>query len=128
MDYVVGVDLAQVRDYTAIAVVTFDEIRKEAVAIAEKLYRLSHKRVSEDELPEAHLERMPMGTPYPVVVRTCGASSTPPLQNNAELVVDATGMGAAVVEMLREAGLYFKSVIITSGEKEVRKHLSGTQA
>jgi hypothetical protein len=127
MEYFVGLDLGQTRDYTAIAVVTFDDIRKEAVALAEKLYRLGGRRVSEDELPEArlevvHLERMPLGTSYPKVVQRVRAlMDMSPLKGNAELVVDATGVGAAVVEMLRETGLWFKSVLITAGDKEVRE-------
>lgn len=127
MEYFVGLDLGQARDYTAIAVVTFDAGRKEAVALAEQLYRLRGRRVSEDDLPEAHLEvvhleRMPLGTPYPEMVRRVQALlGTPPLKGNAELVVDATGVGAAVVGMLREAGLWFKSVLITAGDQEVRE-------
>ena len=127
MEYFLGLDLGQTRDYTAVAVVTFDDIRKEAVALAEELYKLSHRRVTEDELPQAHLdvvhpERMPLGTPYPEVVRRMTTLlRTPPLEGNAEVVVDATGVGAAVVEMLREAGLYFESVIITAGDKETRE-------
>src|SRR3712207_8825013 len=109
MEYFVGLDLGQTRDFTAVAVVTFDDIRKEAVGLAEDLYRLGGKRVSEDELPEAHLEvvhleRMPLGTSYPKVVQRMQAlMDMPPLKGNAELVVDATGVGAAVVEMLRES-------------------------
>ena len=41
-----------------------------------------------------HLERMPLGTPYPTIVRHVRALlDTPPLKGNAELVVDATGVG-----------------------------------
>jgi hypothetical protein len=127
VEYFVGLDLGQMRDYTAIAVVTFDDIRKEAVGLAEQLYRLGGRRIPEDELPEphlevVHLERMPLGTSYPKVVQRARAlMETSPLEGNAELVVDATGVGAAVVEMLRETGLWFKSVLITAGDKEVRE-------
>jgi hypothetical protein len=124
MEYFVGLDLGQARDYTAVAVVTFDERRKLAVALANELYRLRGRRASERGLPKpgvevVHLERMPLGTPYPETVRRVGALlDTPPLEGNAELVVDATGVGAAVVGMLREAGLRFKSVLITAGDEE----------
>lgn len=124
MEYFVGLDLGQARDYTAVAVVTFDERRKLAVALANELYKLRGRRVSERELPKpgvevVHLERMPLGTPYPETVRRVRALlDTPPLEGNAELVVDATGVGAAVVGMLREAGLRFKSVLITAGGEE----------
>jgi hypothetical protein len=74
MEYFLGLDLGQMRDHTAVAVVTYDDIRKEDAALAEKLYKLGHRRVPEEELPEAHLEvvhleRMPLGTPYLEVVR-----------------------------------------------------------
>ncbi len=136
MEYFVGLDLGQTRDFTAIAVVTFDDMRKEAVGLAEELYRLGGKRVSEDELPEAclevvHLERMPPGTSYRnVVQRVRDLMDTPPLKGNAELVVDATSVGAAVVEMLRETGLWFRSVLIASGDKggQGGDHLPGSQA
>jgi hypothetical protein len=127
LEYFVGLDLGQTRDYTAIAVVTFDEIRKEAVGLAEELFRLGGRRLSEDELPEprlevVHLERMPLGTSYPKVVqRVRDLMNAPPLRANAELVADSTGVGAAVVEMLRETGLWFRSVLITAGDKEVRE-------
>jgi hypothetical protein len=127
VEFFVGLDLGQTQDYTAIAVVTFDRRRKEAVALAEDIYRLGGGSVSESKLPEAHLEvvhleRMPLGTPYPAVVRRVRTLlHTPPLQKNVELVVDATGVGAAVVGILREAGLWFRSVLITAGDKEVRE-------
>jgi hypothetical protein len=125
MEYFVGLDLGQARDHTAIAAVSFDADRKEAVALAEQLYSLGGRRVPEDDLPEAHLEvvhleRMPLGTPYPTIVRHVRTLlDTPPLKGNAELIVDATGVGAAVVGMLGEAGLRFKSVLITAGDEEV---------
>ena len=46
---------------------------------------------------------------------------TPPLKGNADLVVDATGVGAAVVGMLGEAGLWYKGVLITAGDKELEE-------
>ena len=36
----------------------------------------------------------------------------------AELAVDSTGVGAAVVDVLRDAGLSFRAVVITAGERE----------
>jgi len=69
-----------------------------------------------------HLERLPLGTSYPEVARRVRALlDTPPLKGNADLVVDATGVGAAVVGMLGEAGLRYQSVLITAGDQEVRE-------
>ena len=48
-----------------------------------------------------HLERFPLGTPYPEVVEVVRELlKTPPLPG-ALVAVDQTGVGRAVVEMLR---------------------------
>ena len=67
------------------------------------------------------VERLPLGTPYPGVVArvremVCGEA----LAGQCALVVDATGVGAPVVEMLRGArlGCEVTAVTITGGEKE----------
>jgi hypothetical protein len=66
-----------------------------------------------------HLEHPPLRTPYTEVARRVGLLlDTPPLRHNAELAVDSTGVGAAVVDILRDAGLSFKAVVITGGERE----------
>jgi hypothetical protein len=68
-----------------------------------------------------HVERMPLGKTYPQVVeRVRAVLETPELFRCCEVVVDATGVGAPVVEMLRAAGLgrEISSVTITGGEKE----------
>src|SRR5262249_21215372 len=50
-----------------------------------------------------HLQRWPLGTPYPTIVEEVGRLvATPPLPN-CTLVVDATGCGRPVVDMIRQA-------------------------
>ena len=61
-----------------------------------------------------HLERLPLGTPYPAVVRYIGRL-TMALPDPA-LVVDATGVGRPVVDQLRDAGLDPIAVTITAGK------------
>ena len=144
--YAVGVDLGQVQDYTAIAVVGLDERYLAACQARDEAYkRLSCARQDphldevdlriiereideeEDSMPEPvyevrHLERLPLGTRYPEVVgRIKALLSTPPLADECALAVDATGVGVAVTDMLRNAGLHFDRVTITSGEKEIRE-------
>lgn len=126
MEYFVGLDLGQVRDHTAVAVVTPDDLYKEALALNAELRRRRHpdRDLVEPHDPiyeVVHLERLPLGTGYPEVVeRVRALLSTPPLRGNADLAVDATGVGAAVVDMLGHAGLSFKSVVITGGERQTR--------
>ncbi len=93
--FIVGADIGQAQDPTALAVV-------ETVADG-------------DEVRIRHLERLPLGTPYPAVTRRIGKlTMTLP---DAALVVDATGVGRPVVDQLRTAGLDPIAVTITAGKK-----------
>ena len=97
--YFIGVDLGQRQDFTAVAVV-------EKAAMGPMLVR--------------HLERMALGMPYTkVVARVCEITRHPKLAGESRLVVDATGVGAPVVELLRAAGLAGRltAVTITGGER-----------
>lgn len=89
----VGAGVGQVEDPTALAVL-------EAVN-------------GEDHL--RHLERLPLGTPYPAVGKRMErmAAALP----GAALVVDATGVGRVVVDHLRDRGLEPVAVSITAGRK-----------
>lgn len=141
--YAVGVDLGQVQDHTAIAVVGLDDRYLAARRARDKAYDSLSRARKDPHLDEAdlrviereiddgaesvpepvyevrHLERLPLGTRYPEVVgRIEDLLNTPPLADECALAVDATGVGVAVTDMLRKAGLYFDSVTITSGEKE----------
>jgi phage FluMu gp28-like protein len=80
--FVVGVDLGQAHDYTALVVV---------------------ERVGE-ELQARHIERLPLGVTYPNQVRRIAALvSNPELARDVLVAVDGTGVGRAVVDLLREA-------------------------
>jgi len=107
--FYVGLDLGQRRDHSAVAVV-------------EKLERPRPYGPAEFEaFVVRYLERMPLGTTYPqVVARVCWMLGGRELYRRCELVVDATGVGAPVVEMLRAEGpgCDISSVTITGGEKE----------
>lgn len=145
VDYFVGLDLGQVQDFTAIAVVGLDEKYLKASRILNDAYerldsackqpwfdeidaRIAQREIEEKlgPLPDPiyevkHLQRLPLRTPYTEVARRMKRLlDTPPLRSNAELVVDATGVGTAVIDLLRAEGLRFWSVTITGGEKETR--------
>jgi len=144
--YAVGVDLGQVQDHTAIAIVGLDDKYLAACRTRDEVHkylsrarqdphldevdlRIMEREIDEEaeSLPEPvyevrHLERLPLGTRYPEVVgRVKALLNTPPLADEYALAVDATGVGVAVTDMLRNAGLYFDGVTITSGEKESRE-------
>jgi hypothetical protein len=102
-EYVVGLDLGQAHDFTAIAVA-------EVVG-----GRLGNDRGTLSYAVR-HLERV-RGKPYPEIVRRVGALlATPELRGNARLVVDSTGVGRPVVDLLRQAGLSPVAVTITGGD------------
>lgn len=99
MAFTLGVDLGKAQDPTALAII-------------------------EPQRPTLHLrylERLALGTPYPVVIEhIAGLLERPPLNGRTRLVVDATGVGAPVVDDMREAGLEPVAVVITSG-KHIRR-------
>ena len=114
--YFVGLDLGQKQDPTAIAVVEWAEYNGAWDAVA-----YSHR--VETSLSLRHLERIPLGTPYPEVVYRVGCTMRSRQLANAErrhLVVDGTGVGPAVVDLLRQEDLQSKlwAVTITGGDTE----------
>ncbi len=97
--YFVGLDLGQQRDFTAVAVV--ERLGEGHAAI----------------LRVRHLERMELGTPYTrVAERVCEIMLHPELNGKSRLVVDATGVGRPVVDLLRSTGIGVSAVTITGGD------------
>ena len=97
MNRTLGVDLGQASDPTALAVAERTPVRADI----------------------RHLERVPLGTPYPRVVERIGAVMV--AGEISHLVVDGTGVGRAVVDMLESAGLSPLVVFITAGAKVRRE-------
>jgi len=98
--FLIGLDLGQTQDYTAVAVL-------ECFAGATLTYHLRH------------LERPERGTPYPVIAaRTQALADTPPLAGRVRVIADATGVGVAVMDLLRQTGLPLVPVSITAGDAE----------
>jgi len=114
--YYVGVDLGQKQDYTAIAVV-------ERCAVAGELDRVTWERRIEVGHSLRHLERVALGTPYTEVVgRVREVARSGDLAGRCLVVVDATGVGGAVIDLLRGAdlGCELMAVTITGGERASR--------
>jgi len=111
----VGLDLGQSRDFSALAVVERFEIAlggRDAVTYETRMaWRYRVRR----------LERAPLGTPYPdVVERVRALMRGEALAGRCTLAMDATGVGAPVLDLLRRAGLGcgIDPVILTGGERE----------
>jgi hypothetical protein len=101
---IVGVDLGQQRDYTAISV-----LERGHVPAGEKYNAKYHHRGREvfaarqpvrREYQVRHLERPELGTPYPKIAARV-VELLKSLGGAPVLVVDATGVGRPVVDMLR---------------------------
>jgi len=82
-------------------------------------------RPPDPPLSVRHLERFPLGTRYPVVVERVGAllSSAPLRGKRVALLVDATGVGGAVVDHFERAGLSPIAVSIHGGDSVGRDPL-----
>lgn len=106
--YCIGLDLGQSNDYTALAIV----------------------EIQGSHLHLRHLERYPLRTPYPEIADKVAALvrnenlltyTTDDLLRSGthypELVIDQTGVGAPVADLLSERGLTFRGVTITGGDK-----------
>ena len=100
-DIFIGVDLGQAKDYTVIAIVEGLQYRD--------FYRV------------VHLERM-RGVSYPAIVKKIEdiVHSEAMMGENIHLIVDKTGVGAPVVDMMFEKNLNPIGISITGGDKPVR--------
>jgi hypothetical protein len=141
ISYHLGLDLGQSADYTALAVVEEPvwvhpdwELPLAAPASGwlspadltplqvqqARANAFYFGRPPQPRLAVRHLERFKLGTPYPAIVERVGRLlATPPLDRGTALVVDATGVGAPVVDLFRHAGLRPIAVTITGGHEVV---------
>src|ERR687889_134558 len=103
----VGVDIGQRRDPTAIAVVEQEH------------------RGSETHHTVRHLERLPLGSPYPAVAErvaaVVGGVHAATSGEAPTLYVDATGVGTPIVDVLRAASVgdltQLKAVFFNHGDR-----------
>ena len=148
--FLVGCDLGQASDPTAIVIAQRWETREwfdrtgdpvsaaEAARLgAERRQRYGYRSETLPAYDIVHTERLPLGTPYPDVENTlrqimrrpeltvgrfdgtdgpiAGEHRKPP-----KLIVDATGVGAAVLDHLRAAGLEPVGILIHGGDAVTR--------
>ncbi len=118
MPFYVGLDLGQAADYTALAVVQ---------SVAE----VNGAGGVDKHLHLRHLERYELGTPYPLVADKVAAlmrderlspNEYDPARRRVfrkvpQLIVDDTGVGRAVADLLKTKGLKFRAVTITGGDE-----------
>ncbi len=113
--YFVGVDLGKSRDHSALAVVERAEL------FLDEMDWMTYERKRKRRFRVRYLQRVRLGTPYPeVVARVREVVRAKALARRCTLVLDATGVGAPVLDLLRlaELGCGIEAVIITGGERE----------
>ena len=127
--YVVGVDLGQSSDPTAICVAEWQRGVMDLGSDYERhISQTGHLQTPAEFADVRHLARLPLGLSYPAVVQhVANLLARPPLcgdDNNraAELVIDETGVGRAVGDIFVDAGMRPKRVTITAGNDPTGGH------
>jgi hypothetical protein len=113
--YFVGLDLGQSQDHSALAVVEREEF------LLEEMDYATYERKRARRFRVRFLERLALGTAYPrVVERVREVVGRRALVGRCTLVMDATGVGAPVLDLLRVAnlGCGVVPVNLTGGERE----------
>jgi hypothetical protein len=112
--YIVGVDLGQANDPTAICVLEQKSWRSDILA---------DHLLPKTRYDVRHLERLPLATPYPDQVSFVASllDRAPLTVRNRDLVIDRTGVGRAIFDLFAEAGLLPVGVTITAGRGVSRK-------
>jgi hypothetical protein len=99
-EYFIGLDLGQTQDFTALAVLQRRDVATPGLKPEYALH---------------HLRRFPLGTAYTEIVPAMVTLRRKEPLRQAPLVVDQTGVGRAVVDMLRQTASSVIAVTITGG-------------
>lgn len=116
-EYFIGLDLGQVNDPTAIAI-----LERTDVVVGRSA--LTYAWQGETRHAFRHLQRLPLGTPYPDVVDYVRELVCRPEISRGTLIVDATGVGKPVLDMFAKAKLPCRimPVTITGGDRQSYDH------
>lgn len=120
-NFTIGLDLGQTRDFSALVIAERVQVlypRPTSVSgfperddlgdplpegLPDDAYRTDDRWVV-DEYHVRHIQRWELGTPYPVVVdAVADLMAASVFRRRAHLVIDATGVGAAVCDMFTQA-------------------------
>jgi hypothetical protein len=122
VNYTIGLDLGKARDYSALVVV--ERLERDAGERVQNVYG-ENVSVLIDDFEVVDIHRFPRGTPYPKIVDVVGRRlEEEPLKERTVLRLDATGLGAPVVDLFNAAyrdgrcGAYWpQGITITSGQR-----------
>ena len=112
--YLLGCDLGQSQDHTAIVVMHHTRTPLDEWRVDQKAH--TTKQVIEENFDVVFAERLPLGTSYPEVIEhITKLLGRPPLRNGCYFVLDESGVGRAVGDEFDKVGLKPIRVIITAG-------------
>jgi hypothetical protein len=109
-----GLDLAQLKDYSALAGIEQEIVEERIPGVGRPGYSAYYTIV--------YLKRWELGTPYPQIVADVAERVKRPPLDNPTLVVDGTGVGTAIVDLLRDYRVLraiLRPVLITAGHEIV---------
>lgn len=119
-DFFLGVDLGQRRDPSAIAIIERAEV------IAERPDPIYWQRAKTTRMEVRHLERIRLGTPYTVVIqRILRMARAVSRLGSCTIAVDATGVGAPVVDALQIPGETYRLMPVMIGAADREYHVDG---
>lgn len=128
IDYFTGIDIGQVSDSTAIAVIE----RHRAVADLKNLHEGWHEQAKKEaretpvRLDLVHMHRIPLGVTYPAQVEIIRDLLSRPQLRGSAVYLDATGVGLGPFQMLRQAGIRnMHGIKITSSTGPARQTPEG---
>lgn len=117
--HALGLDLGQSNDPSALTVVrelTPYRKRKERKRPMGPALEIT-KETGRPHYAVVWIERFELGTPYTEIVDRVAHVQDYPRENHVPLVMDATGVGAPVVDMFKEKGAAPKQITFTGGQQ-----------
>lgn len=117
MKYFMGVDLGQVNDQSAISITEEAMFAKRDPSMTDLALGKAGPAEIDTVYGLVHLEQPPLGTSYPDIVdRVKFLIEQPALMGHTALIVDQTGVGRAVLDLMRREGLDPIGITYTSGQ------------
>lgn len=111
VEHILGLDLGKASDPSALTVTRGATPWKTGRS-------WSGKKYGETQYAVVYIHRFDLQTPYPEVVRrTVDVKEAPETGEDPPLVMDATGIGAPVVDRFHEEGLRPRQIFFTSGNE-----------
>jgi hypothetical protein len=121
-DYIVGVDLGRDTDPTAIVVAHIVQTPVKTVRVENSATIVYAEAAISRTLAAVYAEQIPLRTPYDrIAARIKQITTSPHIAMRNDLLLDATGVGTPVVDILRANGVRATGVRITAGTQETVK-------